>query len=490
MYYSIYRNNISIIQVKPLDSSELSQQKQVEDIVRLDFVLNSYIALEIGDYIILDKTEQKYFLNKLPNINESSVFEYECVFEGSLHNLKNTKILLDKDFNFPLTGNAHTFLQFIVENLNINGSYAVGNYAETETLTVEFANWNAFEAITELSKLLSFDWYLEGTTLNFDAKNYETPYVFNPGMKKGFTKLTRTTVESSPIKTVVYGYGSTLNLPPRTGDEPTYNSPLLTENRLYFDGVGGDSKLEKNTDLYGIREHIEVFDNIQPERTGIITDTDSEDFQVFFDTDLDFDINDQLMEGIKPKIKFISGALLGLEFNISYDNSSKKITMDLFTDESGVYPNETIKPSVGNQYKMFDIIMPQVDRDNATGRLKAATQEYLDNNSKGMVIYEGEVDNEFIEANEISLDIGDTVRVVSGAFAIDAYYEIKALTQSITKPTEYSIQFGDILPKSLILLLQQANFDTQQSIYNVSSTQVTNNDIVNNIGQDLSWLNL
>jgi hypothetical protein len=492
MFYSIYRNNVVVARVEPLPSSELSQKKQEEDVVNLNFDSDSYIDLKIGDYIIIDKTEQKYFLNILPQVADDGPFRYECRFEGSLHTLASTTIMLDKDFNFPLTGNAYTFLQFIVENLNRNGGvYSVGKYKDTSDITVDFANWNALEAVKELSSLLGFDWYLEGAVLNFDAKDFQTPYTLHVGMKKGLRKLVRTTVESESVSTIVYGYGSTENLPPRTGEGLTYDSPLLTENRLYFEGVDGDSKLEKNVDLLGRREEVVVFDDIKPERTGVITGIDEEDSRIFYDDALDFDINEQKMESIKPKIKFISGALLGLQFNISYDDASKKITMDTFTDDSGVYPNDVIKPGVGDEYKLFDIIMPQEYIDDATTRLEEATQTYLDEHSKSMVVYEGEIDPQYIEANKVSLDIGDIIRVVSGAFAIDESYEIKSLVQLITEPSKYKIQFGDTLPKGLIAILQQANFNVQNSIHQVNNTQITNKTVTNNnIQEGTTWQTL
>ena len=488
MIITIYRNNLEVAQVEPLDSSELVQQKQVQDSINLNFELDSYVELLIGDYITLAKTKQRYFLNNLPVVNHRGLFEYECIFEGSLHKLKNTIILLGQDFNFPLTGNAKTFLQFIVDNLNRNGGdYEVGEYTETADQTVEFANWTALEAITELSGLLQFDWYLEGNVLNFKSKDFKTPYVMSVGMKNGFISLERTNIQSTDIQTVVYGYGSTQNLPPRVGDGITYDSPLLTENRLFFSGVDGESKLEKNVSLIGRRESVQVFEDIKPERTGTISSVDPDEPRIFYDSAIDFNINDQLMSGIKPKLKFISGALIGLEFNISFINSSKQITVDVFSDESGTYPNDAIKPAVGDQFKLFDIIMPQSYIDDAEARLKAATQAYLDEHSKAMVLYEGIIDEEYIDENDIELNIGDTVRVVSGVFRIDNFYEIKGLTQKITNPNKYTIQFGDLLPKSLLARLLEASFNTKQSIYSVSSTQITNNDITNIIGEDLAW---
>lgn len=489
MFYNIFRNTIRIAQVEPLDTSELVQQKQLEDYIRLDFETSSIQDLRVGDYIVFPKTEQLYYLNELPEVVErGGFFEYSCKFEGLMHDLKKTRILLDKDFNFPLTGNAKTFLQFIVENLNRTGSgYIVGDYDTTEDLTVDFANWNAFEAITQLSSLLSFSWYLEGKTLNFTSRNQPTPYTLHVGLKKGLVNLTRSIIESKEIYTVIYGYGSTENLPPRTGEGQTYNSPLLMENRLFFIGEDGESKLTKNTDTLGVRESVEIFD-IKPERTGTVTGIDSGNVNVIYDTGIEFNINDQKLSEIKPKIQFIDGKLLGITFDISWDDDTKKITLDTFSDESGSYPNDTLFAEIGDSYKLFDIIMPESYITDAETRLEEATQSFLNDHAKSMIYYEGEVDNEWIQSNNAILYIGDTVRIVSPAFQIDKYSEIIGLRQKLTDEYQYDIQFGDELPRGLIDVLKTLNFETKQDIYKISSTQITNNEVTNITGDSNQWL--
>jgi hypothetical protein len=418
--------------------------------------------------------------------------------------LKKTKILLNTpripsgqytDYKFPLTGNAKTFLDFIVSNLNRTGSgYVSGTYKETGLKTIQFNNWNAFEAINEISTSLGFSWYIVGKTLHFNEKPIGAYYTFQVGRKAGFPELIRTRVESEQIETVVYGYGSTQNLPPRTASFGlTYDGNLLTENRLCFSGVNGESKLEKNVDLYGRIESIQEFDDIKPEFVGTVSSISS-DLNVFFDTGIDFDINLQLLSGISPKINFLSGKLLGINFGFVFDYPTKRYTLSPYTDESGIYPNELIHPEIGDTYTLIDILMPESYITSAKLRLQEAVQIYIDKQSKDLEVYEGQPDEEFISSNDIILNLGDFIRVVSIPFILDNTYEIKELVQNIIRPSLYSLKFGDVLPKSFVNALKNANFATKQQIYNIerntyTTTEVTN-QVTNITGQDLEWQSL
>lgn len=500
MIVQIFRNNKVIAAVKPLDASELQQEKQTKDQILLKFVLSDFVDIKVGDYISFDKTNQIYVINQSPEIIESPKNNsYTCYFEGAIQCLYKTKILLEtekkeggfyKDYKFSLTGNAQTFLSFIVSNLNRNSNTQIiaGDFEATETKTFEFNNWNAFEAITELSSSLNFNWYLEGNVLHFTKKQNNITHILQVGRRKGSIELTRMKVSNNNIETVVYGYGGSKNIPPRVNtDGLNYDSNLLKENRLCFDGVDGESKLEKNVDLYGRIESIQEFDDIFPQRSGIVTGL-SENLRTFYDTNIEFDINENLISGINPKITFNTGKLAGLTFNISFNNSSKAITMDYYSDESGQYPNELIFTSVGDSYKLYDVIMPQNYIDEAKELLRQTTQDYLNLQSKSVESYEAKLDPQYLQENEIVLNIGDTIRVVSDVFLIDDFYEIKELTQNITRPYNYTIKFGDILPKSLLYLFRTNNFSIQQSIYNVSNNSVTNNQLTNVIGgEKLVW---
>jgi len=483
MLIQIFRNNIEVVSVSPLDSSEHIQVKQSEDLIRLNFRLNEYVAINVGDYISYDKTEQVYFIDREPSVIErEGEYNYECVFKGSIHQLRHTRIMLGYDYSFPLTGNAKTLLEFVVENLNrTGGGYTAGKYEETEDVIIEFNNWNGFEACNEICSKLGISWYMIGKQLNFGQRNFETAIVLQVGMNIGFTSLTRTSVESEDIATVVYGYGSSDNLPPRFNEDKggvTYNSILNSDNRLYFKGVNGESKLEKNIDKFGRRELIVEFNDIKAERTGVVTSL-GDDMLTFYDTEMDFDVNVQLMSGVAPKLKFSTGALMNIEFEFNYDHSTKRYMLIKKTEDTGEFPNDTLKPKVGDKYKLYDIIMPQTYIDAATNKLKEATQEHINVSSTGLVNYEGEIDASFVELNKVVFDIGYLVRVVSPTFELDDYFEIKALTQNIVHPNRYKIQFGDLVGKNILQLIKEQQFNTSNRIYNVTQQTITKSDVVN-----------
>jgi hypothetical protein len=59
--------------IKALDSSELFQQKNVEDKLVIEFKLNNYILFAVNDYIIYNGVY--YYLRKLPKITEENGFK-------------------------------------------------------------------------------------------------------------------------------------------------------------------------------------------------------------------------------------------------------------------------------------------------------------------------------------------------------------------------------------------------------------------------------
>lgn len=502
MLIPIFRNNLPVVYIKPEDSSELFQKKQSDDYIRLNFVLEDKVELKIGDFISFSKTQQLYRLNSLPKVDESpSNNRYECIFEGPIHLLKNSKIFFNtakvgggyyRDYKFSLTGNVQTFLNFIISCINTSNigiTLTAGNYISSSSQTVEFNNWNAFEAITELSSLFGFSWYLEDSVLHFNSKNYNSTYIFQVGRLSGFTQLSRLKVENVNRETVVYGYGSTENLPPRTASEGllTYDSSLLSENRLCFAGVNGESKLEKNTNLYGRIEQVMEFD-IKPEFIGTVESVSS--LLSFVDSSINFDIEQCKLAGVVPKLKFLSGLLMGTTFNISFTDSTKQVTVDTVEENGVSYPNELLPIQIGDTYTLLDLYMPEAYITEAETRLQEATQSYLDKQSGDLNVYEGNIDEFYIETFQIVLNLGDLIRAVSTFFGIDDLYEINELSQSIVNPNIYKVKFGDILPKGLLATLKSAIFSNSQEIYNFQKNSYSTTEVTNIIGQNTEWQTL
>lgn len=478
MILSIFRNNSEIGRVKPNPSSELVQKKQAEDYIQLNFELDEYLHLEIGDYISFEKTNQLYRLNSLPKIrNVQKKYSYECRFEGRLHNLYKSKVFLNtpanktyKDYKFSLTGTAQTLLELIVSNLNEDGyDFEVGGAEETEPITFDFNNWNCYEALNEIAGTFNIEWSVQDNILSFLPPTAQHTELLIVGRLSGLRELERDNVDADKVYTVVYGFGEKKNIPPR----PTYDSIQLHENRLMF---GADSKLESNVDLYGRRTQVKEFE-IFPHYTGTVTSKDS--FNEIYDTGIDFDINNQLAEGLTPKIKFLTGQCIGMTFEIIYTTATGRIKLQPMTDESGEYPNETISPNVGDTYTIIDIIMPDSYINAAETRLQERTQQYLDEHDHHRHVYNAHLDNYYVRERGLVLDIGDLIRIVDNNFNIDKLYEVKELIQSITNPYDYRIKFGDILPISLQYRLRLSNFTLEQQIYKINRSTVENTSITN-----------
>lgn len=482
---NIYRDNILLTSVAPESSSVLRQRKNEYDFIQLDFFVDTYVDLQIGDRIYFSKTNSFYTLNSKPNVSSTPRnYRYSCRFEGALHEFEKVQVFLDtvtetktyRDYSFSLTGTAETFLHFIIENLERAGySYEIGAYETTEPVTIQFNNWNVREAINEITGTLGIEWCMVGDTLHFKKVSSELAYVFMVGRYNGFTSLERTRLQSKELYTVVYGYGGTQNLPPRE----SYDSTTLFENRLMFAGVDGESKLTNNIELYGRRETVQEFPDIIPEYTGTVQTLSS--LYTFTDTGIDFDINEQLIPGLEPKVTFLSGSLMGLSFGITVADGNT-ITLTPITEESGTYPNATIKMTVGDTYKIYDIQMPDSYIVAAQNRLQQATQDFLDDYSTPADVYTAQVDEEYLRINEIELSLGIMIRIVNEEFGIDNMYEIKDLQRNINNEYKYTIGFGEKMPSGLISSIKNNNFTQKQTIYNINRTMVTSNEVTNIIG--------
>lgn len=198
-----------------------------------------------------------------------------------------------------------------------------------------------------------------------------------------------------------------------------------------------------------------------------------------------------MISGISAKVSFTSGLLIGLTFNISYDNSDKKVTLAYKTDETGTFPNDEQKAQIGDEYVFIDIIMPQSYIDEATLLLRESTEQRLIEISSGKYLYEGEVDPEFMESNGYELFEGDIIRIISPAKKLDGLFELTQVVRNINNPYVYTIKFGEILPLGLYTTLRYVNFNTTNKIQSVVNNSVTNNEVTNTvnniIGEDSSW---
>ncbi|MGE4289965.1 MAG: phage tail protein [Salinivirgaceae bacterium] len=480
-WVQIFRTGLSAVYVKPGTDSVLYQKYMSDDVIKLNFTQSEYIELNVGDFIVFSGV--KYTINKQPRFEKlgANKFKYECKFEGPIHELDKVALMVD---NLPVeiyTGTAADFLSLFVLNMNRDHvGYEVGNADSTEAKTITFDNDTVFSAINTVADEFGISFSIVNKTLHFQETGATLSYSFKVGVYQGLYNLFRKNIDNSNIITRLWAYGSDRNLPVGYRD---YIGKLAFANAA----LNNKSCVENNVNKYGLCERTKDDFDIYPTRTGTVTGIDSGNVRLFTDIGMDFDLNDYLLSLLKPKINFKSGNLIGRTFECSYNNTTKTFTLDEVKDSGIPFPNETVKPEVGDTYTIYDIFLPQSYIDDAEARLKAAAEAYLSEYSIPRVTYELSIDPRYIREKGISLNIGDYIIVIDTHLGISGLVRVNELERSIYNLNMFNkIEVGTLqksgklqeLSKKLNSTTKTITQKADTTIVNALNTRVENNRVV------------
>lgn len=238
--------------------------------------------------------------------------------------------------------------------------------------------------------------------------------------------------------------------------------------------------LQKNTEMFGIIEANYINDDIYPHRTGKVTAVNALDIYEFSDTNIDFDVNAQLLPGLAAKVTFNTGQLAGYTFDISkFDNSTKKFTILKNKNETALdMPSALIHMSIGDEYVLTDIEMPLAYVQDAELLLQSKAQENLDLYCKPVYQYGIVCDPKYFRRNRITMNIGDIVWISDSELQIEKYIRIISLSKSLTDEYQYELQLGDVVPIGTLQQIVATQQGTAQAVQSVSSA-VINNALLN-----------
>lgn len=436
-------NDISFIEVEPDESSQLTQKIMADDVIKLVFECFEMPVLAIGNFMLWNNT--RYELNNILEIDKLSSrrFKVTAEFEGPLYNLNRASFLDGvMSATFDLTCKAETALTLLVNNLNrVFAGYTEGVCDVTEVKTVSFDKDNCLSALHKITEAFGIEFYMNDKTINFTAFGADTGLSFEYGQHKGLYEITRKNVQDSKVVTRLWAFGSDKNI---------YNYRDGKARLIFANPVlNNENRVEANLETFGVRETVQVFEDIYPHRTGSVTGVDTDD-NIFFDNTVDFNINDYKTDET-PKVNFITGNLSGITFDIGYDHSTKKFTLKDYTDAGVIYPNAAMKPAIGDQYIIIDIKMPQSYIDAAEYELKTKAEEWIAANSQAQTNYSIQLSQLYCKRNEISLSVGDYVTVSDSDFNITGLTRIVSLSQNIRDPFQLEIEVGNIQPKPFLI---------------------------------------
>lgn len=239
--------------------------------------------------------------------------------------------------------------------------------------------------------------------------------------------------------------------------------------------------VERNVNLYGVIEHTEIFDDIFPHRTGVVTAVNALDELEFTDSDIDFNVNDQLLPGLTAKVTFNTGQLAGYTFEVeSFDNSLKKFRIQRNADERVLeLPSSLIRPEIGDEYVLTDIEMPSAYITEAENELMTAATARLIELSEPQLAYTVVLDPAFIRRTGRTVKNGDLVWLEDAELELQRKIRVVAVSRNIVEEYQYQIELSDLVSAntiSRIIASQGANTRDIQSL----SGQFLNNSILNN----------
>ncbi|MGJ1211913.1 phage tail protein [Sphingobacterium multivorum] len=422
MEVQVKRNGVDTIKL-PLNDAKYSNKVMAEHGLSFSIGDVASLGLRVGDTFTYKGEE--YTLNQVEDFKKMSRFvsSFDFVFEGSRHTLTN--LFLDNlgARKFSFSGTAEEWLHLFVDCANSKSSgWSVGEFEDLGRVTVEFDSTYILDGLTMVAQAMKAEWGIKGKVISL-KKTVGTPrtLTFEYGKGKGLYSLTRKSLQDKKIVTRAYARGGDKNL------------PVGMFNYFTIPGY-----IEKNTDVYGIREGEFIDEEIYPKRTGTVTAVAQIDKQLFSvsDDSIDFDINGQKIEGETPYIVFKSGLLEGNQFEItSYNASTKTIRFKANDEGNGnLFPTEFVHAEVGDKYTLIGIRMPQSYIDAAAAELTTKRQEYLDSNSVPRVVYELEVDFIHLARLNTNLDAGDIIRLKDAEKGIDAEIRITEVSYPAVYP--------------------------------------------------------
>lgn len=480
----IYRSASLFVTIKPDEESSQSKSIMGPNVIRLTFEDSRYIPFKINDYCTV--FGEKYILLSSPAVTKLSqyFFRYtiELSWEGALLSRVDYFFLGDdntlKEPDFSLMGNSNTFMDLLLQNLHrIDTAWEIGEVQPTGYKNITFNSENCYNALARIAEEFETEFIIEGKRINLAKRQKDTGYSFKHGRNLGLRELTPQPVDGTSVVTRLYAYGSEKNLP---SDYRNFTRRLkMTDGLLY---------VEKNVDQYGVIEHIKIFDEIFPNRTGTVTGINAIDPFEFSDSSIDFNLNDYLLPGITAKVTFNTGQLSGYTLEIkSYDHTNKRLKLLLSKEEKALdIPNVNIRPAIGDKYVFVDIVLPQSYIDAAEAKLKTEAIKLLDLISEPQLKYAIVFDPTYLKKRNIYPKIGDLIWIKDEHFEVERRIRVTSTSRRIVNEDELTVEVSDTVSAGKIDIIINAQNSTAREVVDLEEYLKNNSTLNNRIVGDLS----
>jgi hypothetical protein len=444
MELKIYSQDGTLKMTASTDSSSVwNDELMVENAVSASFTYPSYVLVEPGDYVSLGGTRFSAQKQYKPKQKSTLEYAYSCKFYGPEHDAGRVLYLNltdgQYDSQFSLDGSPREHLQKWVDNMNrVNGyaQWSIGDVVVAANKTIDYDNATCWDAIAQMAEAFGTEWWADDHVINLSR--CERGERVELGYTQGLTSLTQSD-NSDDVRffTRLIPLGSTRNIDP---ERYGYTRLQLPSRAKYVD---------RNT-TYGLYEQVEedAFADIFPHYTGTVTSVrqeqrtgdDGNPFTVYYfgDSGMMFNPADNEIAGLVKRVSFQSGDLNGqgdeddgnyyFEANWHSDTLEWEI-INTYPSEGTQIPGGNLIPRVGDKYIPWNIRMPHEYETQAEQDFAAAVADYLAKYSDDVSKYGGETDYLYVDQHSVPLQLGQSVRLMSGQYFGAAGYMDSRLTK-------------------------------------------------------------
>ena len=451
--------------VSPDGSSQWNHEIGVENVVTVNFTTWEYFVMEVGLYILVEGVQFRLKSEYKPKHVDNRKYTYNLKFYGREHDMQDILFCRlnqsDDDFEsvFAYDCTPMELLQKVVDNMNRNSDGVVwkaGEAVPANRKTINFNGLYCWDALSEGARAFETEWWMDGEYLNL-SKCLRGEYVslgYGQGLRNGLTQNENST--SAKWFTRLIPVGSSRNIDRNKYGYSTLQLP------------GREKYIDINTQQ-GLKEYREesAFSEIYPHREGSISSVRSElktneetgDFTVWYvkDESLPFNPDEYMIPNEVIHMTFNTGSLAGKEFEVNWDADKLEFEIiNQYPDDNTHIPGGNIVPKSGDKYVLTNISMPDEYIKAAEEQYKEAVDVYIEEYAKDISIYSGNTDYIYVTKNNVPLQIGQRVVLVS-----EQYFDSGSMETRITRLSRKLNILGD------------ASFDCSNA---VSSTWKSNVD--------------
>ncbi|MDR2140126.1 MAG: hypothetical protein LBP50_11350, partial [Tannerella sp.] len=444
----VYRGDTEIADVfVRTENSYESEEIMGDHTVHIEFDVLEPIEFRLGDHVTVNSRKFLIRYNESVKKEERSRgFRYAVTFHAEMYGLQDTLFFLFgeperlKNHDF-YNGTAAQWADLLIENMNRNESgWSVGSVIESEAVNLSFRDKTCAEVLNELvsENCLDTEYFFTGKTLHIGRREYSSNGLsLSQGAGGGLRDVELSAVDDTPPVTVLFPYGSDKNITKEYGND-------------YLVLPGGALSMEKNTDKYGRIEKSMQFENIFPKGEFHVS-AKIDDFTLQA-SDIDFNLTDCLIDGVEAIVTFQgTSGLAGYDLAIvegSWDNTAKQFKLKKNEEENALEVPGDIHFAEGDMFILTGIKMPQSYITAAELKLKAAAQEYLNNNSEKRVQLQCRCDDIYFRQHSISVACGQLVEVVEARLEINREIRCTAVRRYLENagnPVRYELTLSDFL---------------------------------------------